>query len=47
MALSGQLTSDEFIGVLEKDGGQICMNGEGRWRDNVFIECLWRALKFE
>lgn len=42
-----QFTSDEFTGVLEKNGIKISMDGRGRWLDNVFIERLWRSLKYE
>jgi putative transposase len=40
-------TSDDFIDVLKKSGAQISMDGKGRWRDNVFVERLWRSLKYE
>jgi putative transposase len=33
--------------VLEKSGARISMDGRGRWMDNVFIERLWRNLKYE
>jgi putative transposase len=33
--------------VLEKAGARISMDGRGRWMDNVFIERLWRSLKYE
>jgi putative transposase len=42
-----QFTGDEFINVLKKSGAQISMDGKGRWRDNVFVERLWRSLKYE
>ena len=42
-----QFTSNEFTGVLEKNGIKISMDGRGRWLDNVFIERLWRSLKYE
>ena len=42
-----QFTSDEFTGVLKEAGVQISMDGRGRWMDNVFIERLWRSLKYE
>jgi len=42
-----QFTSNEFTGVLEKTGIKISMDGRGRWIDNVFIERLWRSLKYE
>lgn len=33
-----QFTSDDFIGVLERHGIQISMDGKGGWMDNVFVE---------
>ena len=42
-----QFTSDEFTGRLQAAGVRISMDGRGRWMDNVFIERLWRSLKYE
>lgn len=42
-----QVTSQEFTGLLKDHGIQISMDGTGRWRDNVFVERLWRSLKYE
>jgi len=42
-----QFTSDEWIEELKKHDIQISMDGKGRWMDNVFIERLWRSLKYE
>ena len=42
-----QFTSREFTELLEGAGVEISMDGKGRWRDNVFIERLWRSLKYE
>jgi len=42
-----QFTGGEFISVLTKAGVRISMDGRGRWMDNVFIERLWRSLKYE
>jgi putative transposase len=42
-----QFTSAAFTGVLESRGIRISMDGRGRWRDNVFVERLWRSLKYE
>ena len=42
-----QFTSQEFIRVLEKQGIQISMDGRGRALDNVFVERLWRTIKYE
>ena len=42
-----QFTSLEFTGLLKDQGIQISMDGRGCWRDNVFVERLWRSLKYE
>lgn len=42
-----QFTSADFTGVLHKAGVRISMDGRGRWMDNVFIERVWRSLKYE
>ncbi len=42
-----QFTSEAFTGVLEKNGIAISMDGRGAWRDNVFVERLWRSVKYE
>ncbi len=42
-----QFTSPRFTGVLLEAGVRISMDGRGRWMDNVFIERLWRSLKYE
>lgn len=42
-----QFTSDAFIGILESHDVNISMDGKGRWLDNVFIERLWRSVKYE
>lgn len=42
-----QFTSVEFTGALKEHGIQISMDGKGCWRDNVFVECLWRTIKYE
>jgi len=42
-----QFTSEEFTGILRSYGIKISMDGRGRWMDNVFIERLWRSLKYE
>ena len=42
-----QFTSDDFTEVLKGAGVRISMDGKGRWVDNVFIERLWRSLKYE
>jgi|GraSoi_2013_60cm_1033757.scaffolds.fasta_scaffold40786_2 putative transposase len=42
-----QFTGTEFTGVLERCGITISMDGKGRCMDNIFIERLWRSLKYE
>ncbi len=42
-----QYTSKEFTGVLKKNNIKISMDGKGRALDNVYIERLWRSLKYE
>jgi putative transposase len=42
-----QFTSPRFTGVLRDAKVRISMDGRGRWMDNVFIERLWRSLKYE
>ncbi len=42
-----QFTSPRFTGLLQQAGVRISMDGRGRWMDNVFIERLWRSLKYE
>ena len=42
-----QFTSSEFTGVLEHSAIMISMDGKGRCMDNIFIERLWRSLKYE
>jgi putative transposase len=42
-----QFTSDEWIQRLKDAGVSISMDGKGRWIDNVFIERLWRSVKYE
>ena len=42
-----QFTSDAFTGALADVGIRISMDGRGRWMDNVFIERLWRSIKYE
>ena len=36
-----------FTGVLIKNAIAISMDGKGAWRDNVFVERLWRSVKYE
>lgn len=42
-----QYTSDAFTAVLKDNDIKISMDGKGRWMDNVFIERLWRSVKYE
>ena len=42
-----QFTSQEFTGLLKDQGIQISMDGKGCWRDNVFVERLWKSIKYE
>ena len=42
-----QFTSEEFTGVLKANDIKISMDGKGCWVDNVFIERLWRSVKYE
>ena len=42
-----QFTSDDFTDILKKNDIGISMDGQGRWRDNVFIERLWKSVKYE
>jgi putative transposase len=42
-----QFTSEEWLAPLKAAGVAISMDGRGRWIDNVFIERLWRSVKYE
>jgi putative transposase len=42
-----QFTSDDFTGTLKRHGVTISMDGKGRCMDNIFVERLWRSLKYE
>ena len=42
-----QFTSADFTGILKKRGVKISMDGRGRAMDNIFVERLWRTLKYE
>jgi putative transposase len=42
-----QFTGYDFTETLKSNGIRISMDGKGRWMDNVFIERLWRSLKYE
>jgi len=42
-----QFTSEAFTGLLKNHGIRISMDGKGAWRDNVFVERLWKSVKYE
>ena len=42
-----QFTSEGFTGILEQHGVRISMDGKGRYTDNIFVERLWRTVKYE
>jgi putative transposase len=42
-----QFTAEEFTAVVLGSGAKLSMDGRGAWRDNVFVERLWRSVKYE
>ena len=42
-----QFASSEFTGMLHGHGIRVSMDGKGCWRDNVFVERVWRSIKYE
>ena len=42
-----QFTSEAFTGVLIANNISISMDGKGAWRDNVFVERIWKSVKYE
>ena len=42
-----QFTSEAFTGRLKEEGIGISMDGKGRWRDHVFVERVWKSIKYE
>ena len=42
-----QFTSQACTGLLKRNGMQISMDGKDAWRDTVFVERLWRTVKYE
>jgi putative transposase len=42
-----QFTDEDFTGMLRGHGIAISMDGRGRFADNIFVERLWRSLKYE
>ena len=42
-----QFTAHEFVQVVKDRGCKLSMDGRGAWRDNIFVERLWRSVKYE
>jgi putative transposase len=42
-----QFTSQEFVDLIQGHGIRLSMDGKGRWVDNVFVERLWKSVKYE
>jgi putative transposase len=42
-----QFTAASFIDVLQRNKVRISMDGRGAWRDNIFVERLWKSVKYE
>ncbi len=42
-----QFTREAFTGLLLELGVRVSMDGKGRYRDNIFVERLWRSIKYE
>ncbi len=42
-----QFTAQQFVNAVQSQGCQISMDGRGAWRDNVFVERLWKSVKYE
>ena len=42
-----QFTAEEFVQAAKEKGCRISMDGRGAWRDNVFVERLWKSVKYE
>ena len=42
-----QFTAEEFTEAVRDRGCRLSMDGRGAWRDNVFVERLWRSVKYE
>lgn len=42
-----QFTAKAFVDAVKNQGCQLSMDGRGAWRDNVFVERLWRSVKYE
>lgn len=42
-----QFTAHEFVQTVKDRGSKLSMDGRGAWRDNIFVERLWRSVKYE
>lgn len=42
-----QFTSEEFVQAVKEQGCRMSMDGRGAWRDNIFVERLWKTVKYE
>ena len=42
-----QFTSGDFVGLMLANRIEISLDGKGAWRDNVFVERLWKSVKYE
>ncbi len=42
-----QFTSTAFVGLVQQHGIRLSMDGKGAWRDNLFVERLWKSVKYE
>ena len=42
-----QFSAHEFVHVVKDKGCKLSMDGRGAWRDNVFVERLWKSVKYE
>ena len=42
-----QFTAEEFVNAVKEQGCNMSMDGRGAWRDNVFVERLWKTVKYE
>ena len=42
-----QFTAQSFVELVQGHGVKLSMDGRGAWRDNVFVERIWRSIKYE
>lgn len=42
-----QFTAQDFVDAVQGSGAKLSMDGKGAWRDNVFVERIWRSVKYE